>query len=162
MNVGTNSAGEQREEGGGGVDSAAEKAAGLRSGGYKAKSSATSTEGFAQERDNSREGGHVKGVGEEGRGKGATAAERRELSVGGHIRAGPPLFESEDGGIRSFDGKETYYMGIIDILQQYNGIKFVENFVMPLVRQEDAGTLSAVPPDAYARRFYEYIRENSC
>ena len=49
-------------------------------------------------------------------------------------KSGLPLFESDDGGIRSVDGKETYYMGIIDILQQYNGIKFVENFVMPIVR----------------------------
>ena len=104
------------------------------------------------------------GGGEEG-GAGGRGGDRKVGSDGVRAaspRSGLPLFESEDGGIRSFDGKETYYMGIIDILQQYNGIKFVENFVMPLLRQEDAATLSAVPPDAYARRFYEYIRENSC
>ena len=44
------------------------------------------------------------------------------------------LIGREDGGInsRSQDGKiresEIYFVGIIDILQQYNNVKRVENF----------------------------------
>ena len=162
MSVGTDSAGVHREQGDGAGDMAAQKTTGLRAGGFNAEKSPARTEGLAQERDHSQEGVQAKDMEKKWQGKGAITSEQTVATVGGHIKPELPLFESEDGGIRSFDGKETYYMGIIDILQQYNGIKFVENFVMPLVRQEDAGTLSAVPPDAYARRFYEYIRENSC
>ena len=61
------------------------------------------------------------------------------------------------GGVES-DGRpsdEVYYLGVIDILQQYDlrkrGETLVKSFLHP------ARGLSSVPPDAYARRFVEFV-----
>jgi Phosphatidylinositol-4-phosphate 5-Kinase len=75
-----------------------------------------------------------------------------------------PWTSREDGGInsRSADGKiresEIYYAGIIDILQQYNNVKRVENFFKGFTH--DRSQLSAVPAENYAERFIKFMDDN--
>ena len=62
-----------------------------------------------------------------------------------------------DGGAAS---DEVYFLGVIDILQQYDlrkrGETFLKSWLHPL-----AG-LSSVPPAAYAQRFVEFIAAHTC
>ena len=75
-----------------------------------------------------------------------------------------PWTGREDLGInsRSADGRtrehEIYFAGIIDILQQYNHVKTVENFFKGFVH--DRNEISAVPAQQYAERFVEFLDEN--
>eukprot|EP00948_MAST-09A_sp_MAST-9A-sp1_P004057 g4057.t1 len=75
------------------------------------------------------------------------------------------FFQREDGGIYSRRdgniGKEIYYFGIIDILQQYNAKKYAETFIMPWIKNEKAATMSSVAPEEYANRFYEFLLNNT-
>lgn len=59
---------------------------------------------------------------------------------------------NEDGS----EGEILYFCGIIDILQKYNKRKKVENFFRGL--NTDTATISAVPPEQYAQRMYEFLR----
>lgn len=59
-----------------------------------------------------------------------------------------------DHGVASPDGEQVYFMGIIDILQEFNARKKAE-FVMKRGR---AG-ISCQPPKAYAHRFMEFFNE---
>lgn len=56
-------------------------------------------------------------------------------------------------------GKDLYFMGIIDILQQYDLRKRGENLLRRVVQPGDA--ISAVAPDFYARRFVQFLADNS-
>ena len=73
------------------------------------------------------------------------------------------LFKRDDGGFcgMNADGtpnNEIYYMGIIDILQQYNLLKFAENKYKSYISSRDCSTkISALPPQKYAKRFIEFI-----
>ena len=75
-----------------------------------------------------------------------------------------PWTSREDMGInsRSTDGRsrenEIYFAGIIDILQQYNHVKTVENFFKGFVH--DRNEISAVPAQQYAERFVAFLDEN--
>ena len=60
----------------------------------------------------------------------------------------------EHGGIGSADGKEIYFMGIIDILTVYTMSKFMENRYKRARLQKG---ISAVSPRKYAERFKEFI-----
>jgi 1-phosphatidylinositol-4-phosphate 5-kinase len=67
-------------------------------------------------------------------------------------------FEEETGQARSFpstDGTCVYYLGVIDILCEYNTKKRLEN-VFKSIRYDSRG-ISAVPPKDYADRFYSFI-----
>ncbi len=55
---------------------------------------------------------------------------------------------------------EIYFMGIIDILQQYNTKKSIETFVKGFYL--DKNEISSVNPEAYAARFCNWIDKNSC
>eukprot|EP00759_Apiculatamorpha_spiralis_P021257 PhF_6_TR26197/c0_g1_i4/m.37304/K00889/PIP5K; 1-phosphatidylinositol-4-phosphate 5-kinase len=62
-------------------------------------------------------------------------------------------FKCDEGGMLSepegrYDG-EVYYMGIIDILQEYTTWKFAENVVRGI--QYDRDKISSVPPKMYAQ-----------
>lgn len=57
------------------------------------------------------------------------------------------------------ESSEVWFMGIIDILQRYNARKRMENFIKGI--KHDKHSISAVPPAEYARRFVEFIAENS-
>ena len=65
------------------------------------------------------------------------------------------LWDYEDGGINSITGNEIYFMGIIDILTEYNCIKSFEHFfkVIGYCSQK----MSCVPPLTYMNRFNNYI-----
>jgi len=73
------------------------------------------------------------------------------------------LFKRDDGGFCGMndDGtlnNEIYYIGIIDILQQYNLLKFAENKYKSHFRGGECSTkISALPPQKYAKRFIEFI-----
>ena len=54
-------------------------------------------------------------------------------------------------------GNAVYYMGIIDILQQYNFRKIGEHAYKTLVRPSSAHHISAVTPSEYALRFVQFL-----
>ena len=72
------------------------------------------------------------------------------------------LFKRNDGGFWGMndDGtknNEIYYIGIIDILQQYNLFKFAENKYKSYFSKDCSTEISALPPQKYAKRFTEFI-----
>lgn len=73
------------------------------------------------------------------------------------------LFKRDDGGFwgMKHDGtpnNEIYYVGIIDILQQYDLFKFTENKYKSYFSKDCSSTkISALPPQKYAKRFIEFI-----
>jgi 1-phosphatidylinositol-4-phosphate 5-kinase len=56
-------------------------------------------------------------------------------------------------------GDEVYFMGIIDILQQYNFRKRSETFFKGFT--EDVNLISSVHPIQYAKRFVQFLRDNT-
>lgn len=76
------------------------------------------------------------------------------------------IFCSCDGGIASYaedtdnnEGDETYFMGIIDILQLYNTGKKMETFFKGL--SQDKTQLSSVNPSMYANRMVDFIMKST-
>ena len=67
-----------------------------------------------------------------------------------------------DAGINSCNGDsrgdEIYFVGIIDILQQYNLSKRAENFFKGF--SADRNQISAVDAKKYAARFVKFMKEN--
>jgi len=57
------------------------------------------------------------------------------------------------------EGDEVYFLGIIDILQQYNAKKSAENFLKSF--KFDRKQISAVHPNWYAERFVQFMSKNS-
>mmetsp|Transcript_6602 Transcript_6602/g.8932 ORF Transcript_6602/g.8932 Transcript_6602/m.8932 type:complete len:820 (-) Transcript_6602:256-2715(-) len=55
-------------------------------------------------------------------------------------------------------GREIYYLGIIDILQQYNMRKSMETVLRGVV--SDVKTISAVSPEMYGDRFINFMDDN--
>ena len=53
---------------------------------------------------------------------------------------------------------ETYYCGIIDILQYYNARKMGET-VIKKAAGEDADNISCVDPETYGKRFFKFISD---
>ena len=64
-------------------------------------------------------------------------------------------FDFEDGGIYSIDKNEIYFMGIIDILTEYNCKKSVEHF-FKMIRY-CSEKMSCIPPINYMNRFNNYM-----
>lgn len=72
------------------------------------------------------------------------------------------LATRRDGGLGSRNpdgtkGDKVYFVGIIDILQQYTTVKRAETFVKSFTH--DVAQISCVPPDQYAARFAHFIRD---
>lgn len=66
------------------------------------------------------------------------------------------LFQSYHGGIRSYnDQGYVFFMGIIDILQEYNIGKHAETFFKSFSHNKQE--LSSVDPELYAERFLNFI-----
>ena len=61
-----------------------------------------------------------------------------------------------DGGIKSENNEEIYYIGIIDILTNYNCKKSLEYFFKKI--RYCSNTMSCVPPSNYQERFVEYMK----
>jgi 1-phosphatidylinositol-4-phosphate 5-kinase len=55
----------------------------------------------------------------------------------------------------SADGKHLYFIGIIDTLTGYGGVKVLENTLKSIVY--DSKTISCIPPDKYGDRFYQFM-----
>jgi hypothetical protein len=72
----------------------------------------------------------------------------------------PPFssFRSFDGGLESEARDEVYYIGIIDILQEYNTKKKMETSFKSITVAKDA--LSSVDPEHYKSRFDNFILTN--
>eukprot|EP01038_Epipyxis_sp_PR26KG_P010808 gene10808-14509_t len=87
-----------------------------------------------------------------------------EYTYGPGITLYHPWTSRVDGGInsRSVDGTnrmdEIYFMGIIDILQQYNASKRTETFIKGFTN--DAKQISSVDPVSYAKRFIKFMEDN--
>ena len=54
-----------------------------------------------------------------------------------------------------FPPSDTYYLGVVDILQIYNLTKKLEHFSKTKILRKDKYGISAVDPQTYARRFLE-------
>lgn len=64
------------------------------------------------------------------------------------------------GGVRGMNGdfsprSEIYYLGVIDILQEYNMRKKAEHAIKSI--SNDSTKISAVDPAFYARRFLDWM-----
>lgn len=75
----------------------------------------------------------------------------------------PHYFKAFEGGIRGSDENNEdieiiYYVGIIDCLTNYSILKKLETFWRGL--RHDLKIVSAIPPNDYAKRFYEFIDES--
>ena len=69
------------------------------------------------------------------------------------------MFMVDQGGLRACTGDETYYLGIIDILQAYNVFKKMETGLKGMVHKK--GTMSSVPPPDYQQRFVNFMENLS-
>eukprot|EP01126_Amoeba_proteus_P003930 TRINITY_DN11324_c0_g1_i1.p2 TRINITY_DN11324_c0_g1~~TRINITY_DN11324_c0_g1_i1.p2 ORF type:complete len:165 (-),score=35.79 TRINITY_DN11324_c0_g1_i1:20-514(-) len=61
--------------------------------------------------------------------------------------------------LRSEDGTKTYFIGVIDILQEWNFSKRFERWVKVFFKFEDGDGISAVNPERYSDRFLTRISE---
>lgn len=57
--------------------------------------------------------------------------------------------------MKSFDSKQKYYLGVIDILQKWN-LKKIAELSLKSVKY-DKTEISSVPPKEYSQRFYDFI-----
>jgi hypothetical protein len=80
-----------------------------------------------------------------------------------HHRKRRPWTDRVDLGInchtRAGRGDEIYFVGVIDILQQYNVQKRFESMVKGIFG--DVRTISAIDAPSYARRFVRFIDQNT-
>ena len=58
----------------------------------------------------------------------------------------------------SEDGKYIYHLGIIDYLQDFNIDKYLENKLKSML--DDGSLISAVPPEAYSYRFFNFMQRH--
>ena len=72
-----------------------------------------------------------------------------------------PFFRADGGGLNAqvIEGPGTYYLGIIDILQDWSFIKKVERALKRFLLCHDAGGISVMPPSDYADRFRRRVIE---
>ncbi|KNC46408.1 phosphatidylinositol phosphate kinase PIPK5 [Thecamonas trahens ATCC 50062] len=73
------------------------------------------------------------------------------------------VFTAELGGLQSTDASdaplsELYFLGIIDFLQKYNVKKTLEHKYKSF--RFDRTSISAVPPNLYATRFYSFVTDS--
>jgi 1-phosphatidylinositol-4-phosphate 5-kinase len=60
---------------------------------------------------------------------------------------------------RSEDGKQIYYLGIIDYLQNWNQAKKTEQWFKTRLLCQSKEYLSAVEPRIYQKRWYDFMEE---
>ena len=68
----------------------------------------------------------------------------------------PDVVKNSRHCFMSEDGKYLYHIGIIDYLQDYNYDKKGENFLKSFI--DDGSKISAVPPDYYSVRFFNFMQ----
>ena len=74
------------------------------------------------------------------------------------------IYDFEDGGILSSNKDRIYYLGIIDILTEFNKVKHLEYYYKRV--RYCSNKMSCIPPIQYKERFYNYLdsvfeKENS-
>ncbi|GMF28344.1 unnamed protein product [Phytophthora fragariaefolia] len=62
-------------------------------------------------------------------------------------------------GLTSADQSNVYYVGIVDMLQRYNWRWTVQRWFLGLLLCKDTHDVSAVPPDEYASRLADFVRD---
>jgi hypothetical protein len=87
----------------------------------------------------------------------------RLLDTGAYAEYSESVFCKDEGGIYGRDrhGRKNgfvYFLGIIDILQQYNTRKIAETFFKGL--RHNRKQISAVNPDFYGDRFIEFMEKH--
>ena len=65
------------------------------------------------------------------------------------------IYDFEDGGILSSNKDRIYYLGIIDILTEFNNVKHLEYYYKKL--RYCSNKMSCIPPIQYKERFYNYL-----
>lgn len=87
------------------------------------------------------------------------------------MQSGAPgaCLRSEDGGMRSLPintdedssttREDTYYLGLVDVLQTFNSSKKVEHFVKGMIH--DRSKISIIPPDDFAKRLTSFVEKIS-
>ena len=65
------------------------------------------------------------------------------------------IYDFEDGGIMSCTGDKVYYIGIIDILTEYNFLKKTEHFCKMI--RYCSEKMSCIPPKKYRDRYIDYM-----
>ncbi|OQR85479.1 phosphatidylinositol-4-phosphate-5-kinase (Pi-PIPK-D8/GPCR-PIPK) [Achlya hypogyna] len=75
------------------------------------------------------------------------------------IAADRPFHQATNGGmgVEEVYGPSVYFMGLIDILQQWNMRKRIEHFVRVYVFQQDRLGISVVKPAVYMDRFQKRV-----
>ncbi|GMF10844.1 unnamed protein product [Phytophthora lilii] len=71
----------------------------------------------------------------------------------------PNAHTTHQNGLSSHDQNEVYYVGIVDMLQRYNWRWTVQRWFLGLLLCKDTHDVSAVPPDEYATRLADFVRE---
>ncbi len=88
----------------------------------------------------------------------SAAGSHKPWSIFGHGHGDEDMFKRDcDGGMRAriVEGPGTYYIGIIDILQEWNFSKRLERFFKMYCKLLDGDGLSAMSPTFYADRFWK-------
>lgn len=72
-----------------------------------------------------------------------------------------PFFRADGGGMSSaiIEGPGLFYIGVIDILQEWSFIKKAERWLKRLLLLQDPGGMSVMPPEQYADRFVKRVIE---
>ena len=94
--------------------------------------------------------------------RGSLATSTTSPEAGGSNAAEFRLATRRDGGLGSRNpdgtkGDKIYFVGIIDILQQYTRVKRAETFMKSFTHNVDE--ISCVPPDKYAARFANFLKD---
>lgn len=66
-----------------------------------------------------------------------------------------PFTERDEGGMMDIDGKQIYFMGIIDILTHYGKKKKIEHMIKTIAHSK--ASISCAPPQFYAQRFVSFL-----
>ena len=68
-----------------------------------------------------------------------------------------PFGQDEDGAFNAcvVEGQGTFYIGIIDILQEWNWSKWMERMFKIYVLRKDAAGISAIDATIYRKRFFK-------
>ena len=67
------------------------------------------------------------------------------------------FYQINEGGLLSSDKKQIYFFGIIDIFTEFNTKKRMENVYKSIA--QNSQTISCVPPQRYAERFYHFMEQ---
>jgi len=91
----------------------------------------------------------------------STSYQLRPLNVSGGVSIARTLSQEQvQSGLESSDGREVYYIGIIDVLQSYNFSKKAERLAKVYLKCVDKNGVSVQHPRQYAERFLSFFEEH--